>query len=199
VPARSSDVRATIVVDTREQAPYGFESPKVTSVRRALRAGDYSVEGLETVVAVERKTLDDFVSTVIWSRDRFQRELDRLRTYAAACVVVEADLTDVLKGSYWSEARPASVLGAAIAIIVDSGVPIFFCSDRQAARLFVERYLLRCSKRFSSRGQPASERTHGLVPMDACGRPDVRSEAVSATDSSTSHKGLGAGRGDVDP
>lgn len=168
MPSAGSKHRPAIVIDTREQAPYAFESPQVTSVRRALPAGDYSIVGLETLVAVERKTLDDFVSTVIWSRDRFRRELDRLRSYAAACVVVEADLRQLLRGDYWSEARPSSVLGAAIAIIVDSGVPVFFCSDREAGRLFVERYLLRCHARLSHQLQGAlrSEPSGAQSPGD---------------------------------
>ena len=154
VHAASSRSRHTIVVDTREQEPYGFDSPEVTSVSRALPAGDYSIAPLETTVAVERKTLDDLVSTVIWSRDRFHRELKRLATYQAACVVVEASLHDVLTGSFRSEARPSSVLGAVMSITVDFGIPVFFCSNRQAARLFTERYLLRCHRRFACQKVP---------------------------------------------
>ena len=41
---------------------------------------------------MERKTLDDFVCTVIRSRARFSRELRRLGGYRAACVVVEASI-----------------------------------------------------------------------------------------------------------
>lgn len=98
--------RVTVVVDTREQEPYTFESGCTEVVRRALPAGDYSVEGHEDSVAVERKTLEDFVSTVIRSRKRFTRELRRLCEYDAACVVVEADLRDILGGRYRSGAHP---------------------------------------------------------------------------------------------
>jgi ERCC4-type nuclease len=67
--------RITVVVDTREQEPYSFDSDKVSAVRKALPAGDYSLVGLEERVAVERKSLTDFVSTVIRGRKRFHREL----------------------------------------------------------------------------------------------------------------------------
>ena len=60
-----SSRQVTIVVDTREQEPYGFNPDLVRPVRRALPAGDYSVAGLEETIAVERKTLDDFVGTVV--------------------------------------------------------------------------------------------------------------------------------------
>ena len=47
-------------------------------------------------MAVERKTPEDFGSTVIRSRKRFTRELRRLSEYDAACVVVEADFRHIL-------------------------------------------------------------------------------------------------------
>ena len=47
--------------------------------RGKLDAGDYSVDGYENVVAVERKSLADFVHTVIHDFDRFAVELAKLR------------------------------------------------------------------------------------------------------------------------
>lgn len=137
----------TIVVDSREQEGYSFNPQLVTPVRRALPAGDYSVAGLECAVAVERKTLDDFVGTVMHARGRFYRELRRLEHYRRACVVVEADLGDVLARRYRGEAHPYAVFGSALAITVDFGIPVFFCSNRQLACRFVEGYLLRAAER----------------------------------------------------
>jgi ERCC4-type nuclease len=135
--------RVTIIADTREREVYSFDPARVDVVRRALAAGDYSVAGLEDRVAVERKSLDDFVSTVIRSRERFGRELDRLRQCEAACVVVEGSLADVFAGRYRGGAHPASVFGAVISIIVDRGIPVFFCHDRQHACRFTSDYLIR--------------------------------------------------------
>jgi ERCC4-type nuclease len=135
--------RPTVVVDTREQEPYSFDDRRVGIVRRALPAGDYSIDGFEHAVAIERKTLDDLVKTVIRDRDRFRRELIKLSDYALACVIVEADLADVAAGAYHSGAHPHSVVGAVLSIIVDYSVPVYFCSNRQAARHFVEELLLK--------------------------------------------------------
>ena len=144
--------RVTLIADTREQEAYAFDPVQVDLVRRALPAGDYSVAGLETRVAVERKSLDDFVSTVIRARSRFRRELQRLQSYDAACVVVEADLADIFAGRYRAAAHPASVLGATLSIILDYGIPVFFCSDRQAACRFTQDYLLRCHRNLEEGG-----------------------------------------------
>lgn len=145
--SRSDPRLVPIVVDTREQEAYGFDARRVRVIRRALPAGDYSVEGMETAVAVERKSLADFVSTVIHSRARFYRELDRLRGYGAAAVVVEGNLMDVLGGRYRSGAHPNALLGTIAAITIDFGIPVFFCSNRQASARFVEAYLVRVYER----------------------------------------------------
>ena len=148
--SRSSPAPITLIADTREQDEYSFDSRLVVVERRALPAGDYSVAGLEGVVAVERKTLDDFVSTVIHSRERFREELRKLTGYRAACVVVEAGLLKVLQGRYRGGAHPNAVLGSALAIILDHRIPVFFCSSRQAACHFVQAYLLAAHTRWGA-------------------------------------------------
>ena len=147
---RSSAGPATIIIDTREQEPYSFDPRLATAVRRALPAGDYSVDGLEACVAVERKTLDDFVSTVIHNRARFREELRKLTGYQAACVVVEAGLIDVLQKRYRGDAHPNAVLGNALSLILDYRVPVFFCTTRQASCQFVQAYLLGAHARWNS-------------------------------------------------
>ena len=54
----SSASLVTVVIDTREQEPYGFNPDLVRPLRRALPAGDYSVAGLEETIAVERKPVN---------------------------------------------------------------------------------------------------------------------------------------------
>ena len=148
--SRSSQQPATIVIDTREQEPYSFDPRLATAVRRALPAGDYSVDGIDVCVAVERKTLDDFVSTVIQNRARFREELRKLAGYRAACVVVEAGLIDVLQKRYRGDAHPNAVLGNALSLILDYRVPVFFCTTRQASCQFVQAYLLGAHARWNS-------------------------------------------------
>ena len=139
----SRSERVVVVVDTREQEPYAFDPERVTIVRRALPAGDYSLDGHETAIAAERKSIDDYVASVVRGRDRFARELRILSGYDVACVVVEATLEDILAHRYRSGAHPSAVLGATLSIIVDRSVPVFFCGDRQIARRFVEGLLCR--------------------------------------------------------
>lgn len=144
-PRKTSPSRPDIqvVVDTREQQPYEFNPELVSTVRRALPAGDYSLEGYEATVAAERKSLEDYVASVVGARERFARELRALAEYDLACVVVEATLEDIHAHRYRSGAHPSAVIGATHSIIVDHGVPVFFCGDRQLACRFVEGLLCR--------------------------------------------------------
>lgn len=146
--SRSSAGSVTIVIDTREQEGYSFDPRLAATVRRTLPAGDYSIAGLENTVAVERKSLEDFVSTVIHSRARFRKELRKLTEYRAACVVVEAGLLEVLLHRYRGDAHPNAVVGSALSIILDFRIPVFFCSSRQAACQFVQAYLLAAHARW---------------------------------------------------
>lgn len=144
------DNRIPIVIDTREKAPYAFDPNRFTVVRKALPAGDYSLVGMENRVAVERKSLQDFAQTVIRSRRRFHEELKKLAACEFACVAVEGSMRDVLDEAYGTGAHPNAVFGAAVSICVDWGVPVYFCSDRQSARQFVEAYLECCAASVSS-------------------------------------------------
>lgn len=91
-----------VVVDTREQKPFAFNSLRadkdqdsapieVQVLHRALPAGDYSINGLQHVVAIERKSKDDLYGTLGQRRACFTRELERLQELPHAFIVVEAD------------------------------------------------------------------------------------------------------------
>jgi len=110
-----------VIVDTREKDEYTFG--EFVTIRQKLDAGDYSVAGLEDRIAIERKNLDDFVGTVIYQKERFHEELVRLARMDFAAIVVEASLTDILEHRYKSGVRPASVIGAAVAVMVEYRVP----------------------------------------------------------------------------
>ena len=53
-------------------------------------------------------------------------------------------------GTIVAAPTPNSLLGSIAAITVDFGVPVFFCSNRQAAARFVEAYLRRIHMRGSA-------------------------------------------------
>lgn len=142
--------RFSVIVDSREQTPYVFDPQRVDVIRRALPAGDYSVDAFETRIAVERKSLEDLVGTLIRGRERFNEELIKLATYESACVVVEGSLTDILLHRYRSAAHPNAVFGSVMSVICDFTVPVYFCDDRQVACKFTEAFLWRSHQKARS-------------------------------------------------
>lgn len=141
-PVVPPDARLRIIIDTREQKGWTFDPKTVVVTRKALKEGDYTVEGLEGRVAVERKSLGDFVSTVIHDWIRFRKELVRLSGYDLAVIAVEADLGMVYRAEYESEALPSSILGRCHSILIEHGIPVVFWGDRRYAQDMAHRFLL---------------------------------------------------------
>ena len=121
-----------IIIDTREKRPYGFGG-KVASEVRKLQTGDYSIAGLENEVAIERKSLDDFIGSLVNSnRETFQRELDRLVHMPTKAIVVEGSWECIKMGQYRSRMNPAAAYGSAMGIIAQ-GIPIVMAGTRKEA------------------------------------------------------------------
>jgi len=140
----------TFLIDTREQQPYEFNPETINVKRQALDAGDYSLDGFEDQVCIERKSLPDYVQSVIKQRERFLKEVKKLSGITHSCVVVECDLADIMGKRYRSGVHPNSVLGATLSLMIDHKIPVYFCSDRQLARTFTEMYLKRIYKKLTS-------------------------------------------------
>jgi hypothetical protein len=84
--------RIHIIIDTREQTPWGFDPSQAVVSVDTLRTGDYALKG-DGGFAIERKSLDDFLGTISSGWDRFLREIGRMdgAGFSAKAVIVEAD------------------------------------------------------------------------------------------------------------
>lgn len=165
----------TIAIDTAEVAyPFMFEGYQwdadkkhddmlVRTVFKNLGRhpnswGDYSIIGHEKEVCVERKTVNDYISTVLgWNkeretaetirRERFESELGNL-SEACSCVVVEGDYLETL-GSCFDTPNKSATINAKIvdrstlAYMQDFRVPIIFAGSREAAERVTLRWFVR--------------------------------------------------------
>lgn len=85
-----------IIIDTREQNPWHFDPARVRVHRGTLRTGDYAVAN-DSLFAIERKSLNDFLGTIGHGWQRFQREIYRARVAGFHLpIIVEARFTDFL-------------------------------------------------------------------------------------------------------
>ena len=130
-----------IIIDNREQRPFSFEGYPVEIERGTLTTGDYSVPGFEDRVAAERKSLGDLMGCLTSGRERFTRELDRLRSYESVVVVVEAPFEHLADGRYRSKMHPDAAVQSVISIIQAYRMPIVFFPNRLRAERFVFDFL----------------------------------------------------------
>lgn len=126
VPPDFTTTPYTVIIDTREQAPFEFRSmtrlerygggPLIVKTKRlALPTGDYSIEGMQDQITIERKEMGDFFNCCGQDRERFEKQLSRLNEMEFACVVVEASFDMVMRGHRESKLKPESVRGSVIA------------------------------------------------------------------------------------
>lgn len=129
------------MIDSREQAPFPFYGYDVEVVPGTLQAGDYSIPGLESLVAVERKSLPDLVACLGRERDRFEHELDRLRGHESAAVVVESPIEALARGEYRSKLDPRAAYESVVAFMCRYRLPFYFAQDRRGAERFTYSFL----------------------------------------------------------
>lgn len=125
-PTEYATTPYTIIIDTREQAPFEFRSitqtksqggnPLIVKTKRlALPTGDYSIEGMEDQVAIERKELGDLYHCCGSDRDRFEKQLARLNEMPFGCMMIESSFGMAMRGHRESKLNPESLRGSVIA------------------------------------------------------------------------------------
>jgi len=132
-----SSAQPVIVIDTREQEPLPFG--RLATTIGTLVSGDYSVAGLEHLFAIERKSIVDLVGCCTGeNRQRFERELHRLRGFRFKRLLIIGSEAEILKGDYRSNIKPQAVLGTLRAFEVRYDLPVVFCQTAELAGRQVE-------------------------------------------------------------
>ena len=127
-----------LLVDTREQSPLVFNH--LQSEPASLQSGDYSVRGLEDVFAVERKSMSDLVGSLKSGRDRFMRELHRLRGFAFARLLVVGTAQELAGLVARGRVNLDMVEHSLLSIEQRYGVPVVRVDTPEAAALRVETW-----------------------------------------------------------
>lgn len=132
-----------VIRDTREKVGfwdfpeddrcYGTKSLK-------LDTGDYSIEGYENILCIERKkTVSELVNNM--SEKRFKDVLARMGTYKYKFIILEFDLTDIARfpvgsgipKSKWglvSYIKPAFLLRYISELYINHGIQVILASDK---------------------------------------------------------------------
>jgi hypothetical protein len=167
----------TILIDKQEKAAFSFDGIRARSFidkdmreytprteRRFLGIGmgDYSIDGYQDRLAIERKSMADFQGTLLgWQREteagewtinvdrraRFKRELKTLSAIECKAVIVEANLSQCLEDApqygVRTSAENAKYLFSTYLSWLEEfpGVPWIFMPDRRMAEVAAFRIM----------------------------------------------------------
>ena len=144
LPAALKPENVVAICDTREQTPLDL-SPLRTE-QASLPTGDYTVRGLEHVVCIERKSLDDLLGVVGRDRPRFEREVQRLLSYPCRVLLVEATWAQIEMGQWRGKITPEQVIGSLLGWQA-MGLSIHMAGDHERAGRHAARLLFTVAKR----------------------------------------------------
>ncbi len=99
-----------------------------------LPTGDYSVRGMESLMSLERKTLNDIIICLTQGRKRFFRMCERLAEFKHKTILIEASY-ETIKSPYAdlpTDAHPNGISGSLDAIEAKWGIPIIYTSKLRA-------------------------------------------------------------------
>jgi len=140
--SRTSPPCVPIIIDTRERKPWSFtpETDNATATSGTLSTGDYSVRGYETKICVERKSLLDWVGTIVHHQERFRKEISRMKTYERSYIIIECTINDICERKYEVDGvhrniEPKRIIEMTLGIMdYYPHVQIIFADDRYNGR-----------------------------------------------------------------
>jgi len=138
-----------IVIDTREQLPWRFNKYDDVSIfAKKLDEGDYSIYGFEDQIAIERKGMNDFLSSITQGRERFEREIERLSAKRFKFIIVEKTLHIVFTETILNRRiHPNSIIGTLASWHMKYGVQFFFMENAK----YAEEMAYRIFKNFNEK------------------------------------------------
>lgn len=157
LPAELPTSAITALVDTREQTPLAL--PGLQTEPATLPTGDYSVKGMESLIAIERKSLPDLLACVGRERERFDREVHRLLAYPVRALVVEADWLEIERGE-WRSKITTKQAGASLVSWQVKGLPVVMAGTPKRAGQLVASMLRHAA---GQRYRELREITRGIV------------------------------------
>lgn len=145
----------TIIIDTREQIPWEFGYHN--TAKQKLDTGDYSIEGFESIIAIERKKSVSELATNL-SESRFKDVLQRLSTIKHPYMLFEFGIQEIydfpvgsdIPKKLWDKLRISGnyIIKRLIEIQLEYNIQIVFCEDPQQAERFAVSLMKRIYERY---------------------------------------------------
>jgi ERCC4-type nuclease len=151
-----AEKKFTAIIDTREQQPLRFYCTEMEEVVVAtLKTGDYTIQGLEDVMCIERKaTVLELYNNI--NEARFWRELERMQKFKYRFLVLEftpgdvdvfpegAKISDKVKEKLKMGSK--YLMRKISEIQVNYGINVLFAEDRQLSAYMIGNIMRRVNE-----------------------------------------------------
>ena len=158
----------TIIKDTREKKGYTFEASRTKyhvckgMVLRKLDTGDYSIEGLEDKICIERKaSVVELANNVGFDKRRFTNEIERMKDFPHRFLILEFSLTDLMSFPEGSDIPEKEISKLKISnkymlrflmeLQINENINVIFCDSKKNAKWTVLSILKRINEKYSTR------------------------------------------------
>lgn len=140
-----------LVIDTREQLAL-FNPPPINIdiIKRTVHDGDYTINGLEHLFAIERKMISDLYSYVGSERTsrtapKMERFSDMISQGGFVGLIIEASEADIMAGNPFSgKVGPNVVYHSLCSFEIRTGIHIYYNRDRE----MLERWIVSRAVKF---------------------------------------------------
>jgi len=138
IESKKEEIKKKIIVDYREKN--SFVASELISLGlevefRELKVGDYLVNN----IAIERKTISDFLSSML--NRRIIRQLEELQQYENKLLIIEGISEQEIYSEKTEERagiHPNSIRGFLLSIALKHKVPIIFSKDSEDTAKFID-------------------------------------------------------------
>ena len=146
-----------IIIDTREQIPWEFKYHN--TAKQKLDTGDYSIEGFENILAIERKKSVSEIATNL-SESRFKDVLQRLSQIKHPFIVFEFSLDDIynfpigsdIPKKLWDKLKISGnyIVKRLIEIQLQYNIQMIFCDNASNAERFSTSIMKRIYEQYTT-------------------------------------------------
>jgi ERCC4-type nuclease len=131
----SKQAKPVILVDTREKNPWKLDKSFKCKSQK-LDTADYSIEGFEDQIAIEKKAdLNEFIADISGRyRPTFKRFLNRLSQYPVKAIIIDDSLArapEAIRETKGTRLDSSSVYYWVTRISLEYGIPVIFTGGRK--------------------------------------------------------------------
>lgn len=136
----------TIIRDSREKSGCGWNFRASSNcegmIIKKLDTGDYSIQGYEDLIMIERKSIADLWGSLGQWRVRFMKEMDRALEFPVRYLVIEGTIADINKGFRYSKLSSEYIFASLTSLEIKYGIHVVYTNKRQdVARAYIRKLL----------------------------------------------------------